>query len=376
MAFEQDYALWIQAAGLVNDAHDYRRLLGRLLGWDNATAGGTPTEGTGNGGVTRPGDFAVTQRSAGANMSVDVAAGGVVVWGTENSNQGAYFAYNDAVLNVVIQAAHLTLARKDLVGVQIRDSEYGATGSNDARVVVITGTAGASPAEPAVPENFVTLALVDVPAADTAISTSQVTDRRRRVTALGGLIVMTSTTRPSVGLWAGMHGYETDTGDMLVVEPGGFWAWSNGPGMTMDWFGATVPSEWDFMYGQAISRSTYARLFARLGTTHGVGDGSTTFNLPDARGRVTVGKDNMGGTAVNRVTTGGSGLNAAALGATGGNQAMQSHAHGTGQALFGPGLIDFAGGTQSFITTTTTAGTGGSQNVQPSIVANKIMRLR
>ena len=43
-------------------------------------------------------------------------------------------------------------------------------------------------------------------------------------------------------------------------------------------------SGWLYCNGDAVSRSTYADLFAAIGTTYGVGDGSTTFNLPDLRG--------------------------------------------------------------------------------------------
>jgi len=46
----------------------------------------------------------------------------------------------------------------------------------------------------------------------------------------------------------------------------------------------SAPSGWLAADGAAISRSEYARLFAAVGTTHGVGNGSTTFNLPDLRG--------------------------------------------------------------------------------------------
>jgi microcystin-dependent protein len=45
-----------------------------------------------------------------------------------------------------------------------------------------------------------------------------------------------------------------------------------------------VPSGWLAANGDAVSRSTYAALFAVIGTGYGVGDGSTTFNLPDLRG--------------------------------------------------------------------------------------------
>ena len=55
----------------------------------------------------------------------------------------------------------------------------------------------------------------------------------------------------------------------------------------MDYWGPTAPnSSFVFPIGQAISRTTYSALFALVGTTYGTGDGSTTFNLPDRRGRV------------------------------------------------------------------------------------------
>lgn len=52
-----------------------------------------------------------------------------------------------------------------------------------------------------------------------------------------------------------------------------------------------VPENWLLCNGQAVSRTDYDLLFSIIGTTYGVGDGSTTFNLPDLRGRVAVGKD-------------------------------------------------------------------------------------
>lgn len=54
--------------------------------------------------------------------------------------------------------------------------------------------------------------------------------------------------------------------------------------------GATAPTGWLECDGSAVSRATYARLFTAVSTTWGTGDGSTTFNLPDFRGRVLLGK--------------------------------------------------------------------------------------
>lgn len=87
----------------------------------------------------------------------------------------------------------------------------------------------------------------------------------------------------------------------------------------MPYVGTTAPnSAFVFPYGQAISRTTYSALFAITSTTFGVGDGSTTFNLPDLRGRVVAGKDDMGGSSANRLTNADDGLNGDTLGATGG----------------------------------------------------------
>jgi microcystin-dependent protein len=53
--------------------------------------------------------------------------------------------------------------------------------------------------------------------------------------------------------------------------------------------GASAPTNWLLCNGAAISRSTYAILYALIGTTYGTGDGSTTFNVPDMRGRMPIG---------------------------------------------------------------------------------------
>lgn len=61
-------------------------------------------------------------------------------------------------------------------------------------------------------------------------------------------------------------------------------------GTVFPFAGSSAPSTWLICDGSAVSRSTYADLFAVIGTTYGTGDGSTTFNLPDCRGRMVVGK--------------------------------------------------------------------------------------
>lgn len=74
-------------------------------------------------------------------------------------------------------------------------------------------------------------------------------------------------------------------------------------GMLAPFAGSSAPSGWLLCDGAAVSRSTYASLFAVVGTTYGAGNGSTTFNLPDLRGRIPVGKN--AGTFVSLGGTGG-----------------------------------------------------------------------
>jgi microcystin-dependent protein len=92
---------------------------------------------------------------------------------------------------------------------------------------------------------------------------------------------------------------------------------------SIEYWGSTAPnSSFVFPYGQAISRTTYSALFALLSTTYGTGDGSTTFNLPDLRGRGTACLDNMGGSAASRLTSTYFGTAATALGAVGGAESQ------------------------------------------------------
>ena len=67
-------------------------------------------------------------------------------------------------------------------------------------------------------------------------------------------------------------------------------------GMVAPFGMSSAPTGWLECDGSAISRTTYATLFTAVGTTHGVGDGSTTFNLPDLRGEFIRGWDNGKGT--------------------------------------------------------------------------------
>lgn len=167
-----------------------------------------------------------------------------------------------------------------------------------------------------------------------------------------------------------------------------------------------VPTQWALCYGQAVSRSIYSGLFAVLGTTWGAGNGSTTFNLPDLRGRAMFGVDNMGGSTAGRITAGVSGVAGTTLGASGGSQNAQQdtltavsvvtdpgHTH-TNNAVRDPTSspgVGIAGGAVGWtfaaatvnnantgvtVATTVTSGlTGSSQNVPPAAMINFIIYL-
>lgn len=175
-------------------------------------------------------------------------------------------------------------------------------------------------------------------------------------------------------------------------------------GTVIDYAGAAVPDAvqgvtWAFPYGQAVSRTTYATLFARLGTAFGAGNGTTTFNLPDYRGRVGAGQDDMGGASADRITAGIAGFDGDTLGASGGDQRLHQHNHSvtdaghthlvspiassdvtsSGATATGTGggetIVPYNTGSATTGISLGDSGTGSSQNVQPTLIVNKLIRV-
>lgn len=165
--------------------------------------------------------------------------------------------------------------------------------------------------------------------------------------------------------------------------------------------GAAAPTGYLLCDGSAVSRATYASLFTAIGTLHGSGDGSTTFNLPDLRGRVVAGQDDMGGTSANRLTGLSGGVDGDTLGAAGGVEAhvltadeLAAHYHltvasaGTNATLSNTTAVDTARnyssndnytlagttGTPDQGKTSSSGGDDAHNNVQPTLILNYIIK--
>jgi H-type lectin domain len=166
-------------------------------------------------------DFKVTQRAAGANMSVDVAGGLAFVEGTESATQGAYTVRSDSTpTNVAISASNPTLPRIDLIVARVQDAFYSGS-TNSWSIQAVTGTAASGPTAPAAPNNSLILAQISVGANVTTITNANITDKRTISWGrlYSGDLVCTSTTRPA-NPWQGLTIFETDTLSQYIYSGG------------------------------------------------------------------------------------------------------------------------------------------------------------
>jgi len=192
----------------------------------------------------------------------------------------------------------------------------------------------------------------------------------------------------STGALQNVSGVGT-SGDVLTSNGAGAlptWQTPSGVpvGTVVPYAGTAAPTGWLLCFGQLVNRTTYAALFAVVSTTYGAGDGSTTFGLPDLRGRVVAGQDDMGGSSANRLTGLSGGVDGDVLGAAGGAEThtlttaeLASHTHSTPTS---DGSTAFTtGGTQTPARntdgTTGSAGSGSAHNnVQPTFILNYIIK--
>ncbi len=152
-------------------------------------------------------------------------------------------------------------------------------------------------------------------------------------------------------------------------------------GIIIAWTTTSAPTGYLLCDGSAVSRTIYATLFGVISTTYGVGDGSTTFNLPDLRGRVVIMIDGAAGRITTASTNGG---NADTLGGVGGAQThtlttaqMPAHTHSNTGHIFGgsngPSLLSNINLDESY--TTGSAGSDSAHsNTQPWLALNYVIK--
>jgi len=165
--------------GNTHPAAEARRMMCALLTGALGTFVTSPTATDGAHGVAVSGAFTLKVEANGTpNMSVNVHTGSAFVRSGEAADQ-TYHVYNDGTVNLAIAAADATNPRRDLIILQVRDSNFSGA-NDDARLFVVQGTPAASPADPslAATPTALVLARIQVNAADTSIVAGDITDLR------------------------------------------------------------------------------------------------------------------------------------------------------------------------------------------------------
>lgn len=225
------------------------------------------------------------------------------------------------------------------------------------------------------------LGLTDTPSSFTA-------NYYAKVNAGGTAVEWAALSQAFLGLSDTPSSYSGQGGKLVKVNSGAtgleFISSPMPTGAVMPFAGGTAPTGWLFCNGQAVSRSTYSDLFSVISTTYGVGDGSTTFNVPDLRGRTVIALDNLGGSSANVATD-------AAADSLGGKDGHETHTLTTGEmpahthditvyALSGSGGTFVMkqtqnGGAATISGAALTSGSGGAHNnMQPYIAMTYIIK--
>ncbi len=333
-------------------------------------------------------------------MSVVVGSGAVHAQG--------YWMESDAETTLQIDAADENYPRIDRVVIRVD-----IVANLEVSFAVLTGIASSAPTVPELTQTSaiyeIPLAQVSVAAGVTSVTSAAITDERdyRDTQNLihhpvvykssAGVqsriaydndgnfwMARNATYNPSTDSWTQDNTAQSSTAvrlnaggsiELLFCESGNETiSWNNKePGVSIGDIKitacATAPSGWLICDGSAVSRTTYSGLFAAIGTTYGVGNGSTTFNLPDLRGRFALGVSSGHALA----TKGGAETVTLTV------DQIPSHSHTVSISHYsqssGNGSVDKKSGTSS--ATFTTSNTGGGQahnNMPPYLSLNYIIK--
>jgi len=268
------------------------------------------------------------------------------------------------------------------------------------QAIIFADGAGSGAAVTEIKPNVTDGGVVTATLADDAVTAAKIADD-----AVGAAAVADN----SIGASAINISGNGASGQAVVSDGDGSFSYQSNivpSGALMPYAGASAPTGFLLCDGSAVSRSTYATLFAALdnGNIYGAGDGSSTFNLPDLRGRVVAGQDDMGGSSADNLTNQSGGLNGDTLGATGGSETqalteanLAAHTHTFSDTdahtvsiprafifgaannsvnVDGSGVRSDSGSiTVSISGTTSSTGSGSAHNnVQPTIVLNYIIK--
>ena len=276
----------------------------------------------------------VVKESAPAAKSITVETGNAII-------SGILYESEDSEVDVDISSNVSGNPRIDVI---VLEADWSGAAAQTIRLSVVEGTPAGSPAVPSLTQTSGTLWQESI--AEVAVANGFST------------IVNANITRTRVWVRPEYPGKFEQT---ILTE-------------------ASIPDGWLLCYGQAVSRTTYIDLFDAIGTDFGVGDGSTTFNLPDMRGRVAAGKDDMGGVSANVITN----AQADSLGGEMGTEThtlttaqMPAHTHSETQYTLN-NTEDGSSHQQRQNTTGGTTGSTGSgnahNNVQPTTFINFMVK--
>lgn len=355
------------------------------------------------------GDLKVTERGAGANMSVDVAPGWAIIETLRNGVTFKVFAQNLAVANLAVAANATGNDRVDAVIMRVsRTAEPNVLTNNVVTLEVVTGNGTDAMTDEEIAtiidseDDFIRLADITVPDSTADITDGDITDTRVRCVTSDSFTYSPTLLRfrtlyddPSESdIQEGDVWFNSQEGvlkfyngaDIIALEPSSFIAGDgiditdgvisatekalNPTGVIQVFAGASgsVPAGWLLCDGSAVSRTTYADLFALLSTTYGAGNGSTTFNLPNLKGKVPVGLDSAQTEFDTLAETGGSKTNNHTHGAGSYVSTSSNNGNGWGGAYWGGNSI------AQYNISGTSATPSDTNNLQPYIVMHYIIK--